>query len=503
MSSLPRTVDFVVVGSGPGGAACAAELTRVGSVLVLEAGPDFGPFDKGGWPADLLEAFDLAESHSWGYDSGATYANRVVPFSRAKVMGGCSSHNGCAAIWGHRLDYDGWAAAGNDGWATDEIRPVLQFVSESMRVRQPGADEITPFHRTMLDAAMAVGIPMASDLNDLDDPIGMAPSPANIWNGIRWNAGFAFLDPLRGQDNLQIVGDAQVHRVVLEGNRAVAVEVRHAGSLQTIQAGTVVVAGGTYNSPEVLLRSGIGPADDLRALGIDSSLDLPGVGRNLHDHPAIYLELTGSDAMKGACSAWAETHWMPEEQTIAKLRSNQTTEAFDIHIYPEGGPYAENRTQWDFTIPVSCMTPRSRGSLRLRSANPDDGLIIDHNYLGDPDGHDLAVLVDGFRIARQLIAEANRDGLLGIEFSPGPDADDDSSVRTWIGNHVHHYFHAAGTCKMGPSDDGEAVVDARGKVHGVDGLYVADCAIMPQVPRANTNIPAAMVGARIGRWLAG
>jgi choline dehydrogenase len=503
MTALPRSVDFVVVGSGPAGAACAAELPESGSVLVLEAGPDYGPHDSGAWPAELLEAFDLAETHSWGYSSGSSYPNRAVPFARARVMGGCSSHNGCAAIWGHRLDYDAWAAAGNDGWSTDEILPFLRHVSKAMRVRQPGPAEITPFHQLMLDAAKTIGIPMATDLNDLDDPIGMAPSPANIWQGIRWNAGFAFLDPLRGRPGFTIAGDALVTKIVMDGARATGVEVHHEGNRQTVQAGAIVIAGGTYNSPEILLRSGIGPADELQALGIAVRHDLPCVGRNLHDHPAIYFEHRGSDAIKANCTVWGESNWMPEEQTIAKLRSGQTDEAFDIHIYPEGGPYAENRTRWTFTIPVACMTPASRGSLRLRSADPSDGLVIDHNYLGDPEGHDLAVLVDGARIARRLTEAANADGLLGSEFSPGPDFADDDALREWILNNVHHYYHPAGTCKMGPETDPEAVVDGRGRVHGLDALYVADCSIMPQVPRANTNIPAAMVGARIGRWLAG
>jgi choline dehydrogenase len=502
MIDLPARVDVIVVGSGPAGAACAAEIAGHGTVLVLEAGPDYGEFGNDRWPTDLLKACDLAESHGWEYTSEATWEERVVPFSRAQVLGGCSSHNGCAAIWGHRLDYDNWAALGNDGWSTEELLPLFQQVSAAMRVRQPSPAEITPFHRLMLDAAVAIGIPAAADLNDLDDPIGIAASPVNIWNGIRWNAGFAFLDPLRSRTDVSISGDSRVLSVTIEKNRATGVRVVKDGQIHKIACSTVVIAGGTYNSPALLMHSGIGPADDLQSLGIPVVADLPGVGRNLHDHPAIYLQYTGSTALQERAELWAQSNWLPEEQTIAKLRSNQTDEAFDIHIYPESGPYAENNTAWDYTIPVACMTPQARGQLRLRSANPNDAPLIDHNYLGDPNGQDLAVLCDGMHIARDLADAANRDGLLGDEFAPGPEVHSDERIRAWIRTNVHHYFHPAGTCRMGPDSDADAVVNARGHVRGIDGLLVADCSVMPQVPRANTNIPAAVIGMRIGRWLA-
>lgn len=502
---LPRYADYVIVGAGPGGCAAAAELARSGSasVLVLEAGPDYGPFDSGRWPDDLLEAFDLAETHGWGYDSESSYGDRVISFSRAKVVGGCSSHNGCAAIWGHRLDYDGWAALGLDGWSTDSVLPFFRAANEAMRVGIPGPAHVTPFHQLMLESAAAAGIPLVADLNDLDEPIGIAPSPANIRNGIRWNAAFAFLDPIRDQPNVTIVGDALVDTVRVENGRATGVRVIHGGSADTIEAGTVVLAGGTYNSPTVLMRSGIGPADNLGALGITVAADLPGVGRNLHDHPAVYLVHAGSEALKEQMADWAGSNFLPEEQTIAKLRSRYCTEAFDLHIYPESGPYAEGRTTWDFTLPVACMTPEARGSLRLRSTDPPAAPVIDHNYLGDPDGHDRAVLVDGIGIAREIARHANQYGLLGEELEPGPALASDDALAEWVSDNVHHYFHAAGTCRMGPEHDSLAVTNERGAVRGVRGLYVADCSVMPKVPRANTNIPAVVVGMRIGRWLAG
>lgn len=499
---LPAHADYIVVGAGPAGCAATGTLVESGaSVLVLEAGPDYGPHDSGRWPTELLEAFDLAETHGWGYGSESTYPERVVDFARAKVIGGCSAHNGCAAIWGHRLDYDGWAALGNDGWSTDELLPFFELANERMRVSIPSPALITPFHQLILESAAAIGIPMVEDLNDLDEPVGMAPSPANIHEGIRWNGAFAFLDPIRGQPNLTVIGDALVDRLLFNGDQVSGVRVLHAARAATIKAGAVVLAAGTYNSPMILLRSGVGPAIGLRALGIEPAVDLPGVGENLHDHPAVYLQYPGSDALREHMAAWGETNWLPEEQTIAKLRSKHCTEAFDLHIYPEGGPYADGRTAWGFTIPVACMTPVSRGSLRLRSADPTALPIIDHRYLSDPDWRDRAVLVDGVGIARELARHADRYGLLGEELTPGPAVQGDALVAGWASANVHHYYHAVGTCRMGPGSDPAAVVDPRGKVRGTGGVYVADCSIMPQIPRANTNIPAVVVGLRIAAWL--
>ena len=502
MTDLPTSVDVIVVGSGPAGAACAAELAGSGSILVLEAGPDYGAFDSGCWPADLLEACDLAESHSWEYSSEQTWADRKVQFSRARVLGGCSSHNGCAAIWGHRLDYDNWAALGNDGWSTGELLPLFQQVSNAMRVRQPSAAELLRFTAWcwMRLLRLVFRKPMISTTSTIRS--AWLPAPPTSGKVSAGHAGFAFLDPLRSRPDLTIAGDSRVLSVTFTDGRATGVRMIRNGQTHDIACGTVVIAGGTYNSPSLLLHSGIGPADDLRAPGIPVVADVPGMGHNLHDHPAIYLEYTGSAALQERAELWAQSNWLPEEQTIAKLRSRQTDEAFDIHIYPESGPYAENKTAWDYTIPVACMTPQSRGRLRLRSANPDDAPLIDHNYLGDQAGHDLAVLCDGFQIARDLATAANRDRLLGDEFAPGPEIQSEAQIQTWIRGKVHHYFHPAGTCRMGTDSDPDAVVDARGRVRGIEGLLVADCSIMPQVPRANTNIPAAVVGMRIGRWLA-
>lgn len=504
--ALPRHADTIVVGGGTSGAVVAGLLAEHSdqTVLVLEAGPDFGPLDGGGWPADLKDASAIGVSCDGGYDSEQTYADRLVRFQRARVIGGCSSHNGCAAIWGSRIDYDGWAASGLDGWSTDDLLPLFREANRRMRVRCYQRDEITPFQQACLDAAAAAGVPLVSDLNDLDEDEGMAASPVNIWQGIRWNTAFAYLDPVRQRPNLTVVGNAPVARVVTERGRAVAVEVVFDGEPVRIEAGRVVVSAGAYESPAVLLRSGVGDPSDLAAVGIRPVHDLPGVGRNLHDHPSVSLQFSGTPELERQMIEFGERRWRPEEQTIAKLRSPHYPAGdagFDLHVYPVGGPDPDDPSRWRWTFPLACMTPRSRGTVRLRSADPSAKPLIDHRYATDEDGHDCAILLAGAAIARDIASREPLRGLIGNEIAPGPSVADEAGIAAWIAASCEHYYHPVGTCAMGGSDDPQTVTDARGRVHGIDGLYVADCSVMPVVPRANTNIPAVVVGERIGRWL--
>ena len=334
----------------------------------------------------------------------------------------------------------------------------------------------------------------------------MAPSPVNIVDGMRWNAAFAYLDPVRERPNLTIAGRSTVDRLVIE--QGVATGVRYIGpdGPGEVSAARFVVAGGTYGSPAILLRSGIGDPGELREIGIEPTVPLPGVGRNLHDHPSVRLMFRGTPRLEAAMTAFAEQRWMPEEQTIAKIRSGlypQSARGFDLHLYPVGGPDSESETGWHWSFPVACMTPRSRGAVTLRSPDPEREPRIEHRYLSDPEGHDRAVLREGLRIARRLAAQPALRDLLGAELSPGPAIQDDAALEEWIEGAIEHYYHPVGTCAMGPADDPLAVTDARGRVHGLENVFVADCSIMPVIPRANTNLPAVVVGERIAGWLLG
>jgi choline dehydrogenase len=500
---IPRAADTVVIGGGTSGAVVAGLLAEQSgeSIVVLEAGPDFGPYESGQWPADLLDARALGYTHDWKYTSEDTYPDRVVAFERAMVIGGCSSHNGCAAIWGSRIDYDAWAASGLDGWATNDLLPIFERANERMRVKNYAENEVTPFHRAVLKAAEAAGIPLTANLNDLDEDEGISPSPVNIADGVRWNSAFAYLDPVRGRPNLTVIGNAMVDRIEVQKDRGTRVHFIGPDGPQSIDAVRIVVSGGTYGSPAVLLRSGIGNPAELRAIGIAPVHDLPGVGRNLHDHPAVQMSWAGTPELIARMQAFAADAWMPEEQTIAKVRSEMYPKdepGFDLHIYPVGGPTADG-WRWDF--PIGCMTPRSRGDVTLRSADPAAPPRLRHRYLSDPEGHDRQVLVEGVKRAREIAAQSPLREVLGEETLPGPGAQSDADIARWVDSSVFHYYHPVGTCAMGPESDPMAVTDARGRVHGLENVYVADCSIIPVIPRANTNIPAVVIGERIAGWL--
>ena len=493
---LPRYSDTVVIGGGTAGAAVAGLLAERGgqSVLLLEAGPDYGNLEEGRWPADLLDGRVVARTHDWSYTSAASAGQPGHALQRARVIGGCSSHNGCIALWGSRADYDGWAKAGNDGWSTNEVLTYFRRAAARLRVRHFEPEEITPFHGACLDAIVGVGIPPTADLNDMDEDVGAAIAPVNISDGIRWSTSFAYLDPVRDRGDLTVVGDALVDRINLDRSRAVSVEVVLEGKKATIAAGLVVLCAGAYGSPSVLLRSGVGPSEELASLRISTRIDLPGVGRNLHDHPGVSMKHHGTPLFESLMQDFiAEGRTVYTEQSLAKARSNRCDEAFDLHIAPttSAGPGGEGR--WECGMYVALMAPLSRGRLTLRDSNPQSKPVIDTGYFTDPGDEDLAALMDGVAMTREIARRQPLAELIGSELEETAGIVTAEDLR----RNSLHYFHPVGTCKMGPDSNPAAVVDPNGRVHGAEGLYVADASIMPVVPRANTNLPTLMAAERI------
>ena len=493
---MPRTLvcDVAVVGGGSAGCVVAGRLTAESDadVVLLEAGPDYGPRGDARWPADLLDGGALVTSHDWGYASGDLPGRAPIGFSRARVIGGCSAHNGCIVAVGCPADYDAWASLTGDGsWSADALRPLFARALARLRVRHYGADEIGPFHGACLDAAAALGIPRRDDLDDLDGGVGFGAEPVNVEDGVRVNAAFAYLDPVRGRPGLSIVDEALCDRVV-ERPEGVEVVAWRRGEEIRVLAGTVVLAAGAYGSPSVLLRSGVGDPEQLAAAGIEAAHPLPGVGLNLHDHPVVEIEFVGSERLASLLRTATAERFTPEEQSLGKLRSSRAEGPYDLHVIPVAA-HERSLLGGRVLIAVGGMEARSRGRLRLAGPAPDVPPLLDHGYLSDPGGHDLALLVEGVAHARELAAAEPLRSLIGRELVPGPDADLEAVIPLIHG----HYYHPVGTCAMGRPSDPLSVCGADGRVHGLERVFVADCSLMPVVPRANTNVPAVVVGERI------
>ncbi|HEX4246341.1 MAG TPA: GMC family oxidoreductase [Pseudonocardia sp.] len=482
---LPHEVDTIVVGAGTGGAAFTGILAAHSgeSVLLLEAGPDYGHFDEGRWPADLLSAKSIPLSHDWQL-RGTTVPGQSLDLPRARVVGGCSSHNGCTASLGAREDYDDWSRRGNPGWDADTVEPLLRWAHERFRVRRYRMDELTSAQSAFVRAGLNAGLPFADDLDDLDAAAGIGPMPVNIVDGLRWNAALAFLDPVRGKPGLTIAGAATARRLLFDGSTVTGVEADHRGGREVVRANRVVVAAGAYHSPALLLRSGIGPRSDLSALGIGSVVDLPGVGRHLLDHSCIQLDFHG---MEGLLDDLARTPWNPDEQTVGRARSSRCDAGpYDIHVFMVAGANSGHPGLPPISLYGGAMRARSEGRVTLRGADPGLAPLIDHRYGSDPAGYDRLVLSESLDLLRTMASDSELSAVLGREAATGDPLDS-----------IVNYCHPAGSAAMGPPDDAGAVVDHLGAVHGVDGLFVADASIMPAITRGNINLPTAMIGARV------
>lgn len=478
------TANTIVIGGGSSGCAVAGRLAEAGQeVLLVEAGPDYGARGNTEWPSELVDARMLATTHDWNHKGGRW------EFQRAKVIGGCSSHNGAIAAVGHRKDYDAW---GLPGWSGADVAPLFEDVIDRMRVRTYQKTEAGPFHARCLQVAEGLDWRMANDLCDLDANDAFGLETVNIVGTTRWNTAFAYLDPQRDNSRLRILDKTMIDRIECGGSQVRVLAQQNSQSIE-LECESLVLAAGVYGTPQILQRSGVGDPNLLAALDIKPVVESKGVGANLHDHPMCHADRRVGPTLQSWLDEAAASGFLPEEQTLGKAISSQAPDGlYDLHIFPVCASDQTSFLHGRVHVEVACMTPQSRGQINITSANPESQPEIDHAYLSDPNDHDIRVMADGLKIAEQMLDHPVLAELLGEAIS-------DTSTWEAIRAQVEHYYHPVGTCKMGFSED--AVCDPEGNVRGLDNVLIADASLMPQIPRGNTNLPAIMIGERIARRL--
>ncbi len=533
------TADYVVVGAGSAGCAVARRLAESGaSVVVLEAGKreDKGALksllDVPGGVSVLLSTPQLKKLVDWGYKSvpQTSALDRVIPMTRGKLVGGSSSINGMLFVRGNRQNFDDWAADGCPGWSYDDVLPAFKRLEdwEDGETEERGAGGpikvrrqrgLTGAAESFLESAPGrLGVPVLDDYNGpSQEGIGVAQLSAD--GGHRSSAAVGYLrtDPI---DNLLVLTGARATRVVVEGSCATGVEVVGAdGDRRTIRATReVIVSAGTFDSPKLLMLSGIGPAAHLAGHAIDVVADLP-VGDNLHDHLFVPVSVQMDSAVRRPTPAYflrglaqarvRRSGWAVGSQfdLLGFVRSSLATTAPDLQlhvlywVYPfpnQDGAKAVRppTTKPGLTVLPTLIYPESRGTVRLAGADPALAPLIDPAYLRA--GKDVDVLLEGISMTRQVLAGL---GDSTGEVVPGPEYADPVAIRQVLPNIVHSVYHPVGTCRMG--SDERAVVDPQLRVRGIEGLRVADASVMPSVTGGNTNAPSIMIGERCAELVLG
>ncbi|MFF3763206.1 GMC family oxidoreductase [Streptomyces sp. NPDC001922] len=502
------TFDYVVVGGGTAGSVVAARLTEDPevSVCLLEAGPsdvgDDNILQLTKWMALLESGYD------WDYPiEPQVNGNSFMRHARARVLGGCSSHNSAIAFWAPAEDLDEWAAMGCTGWSAAECFPLYQRLENNdepgdhhgrsgpVRIRNVPPND--PCGRALLEACAAAGIPTTPFNTGTTVIRGAHWFQINAReDGTRSSASVSYLHPILGKrPNLEVRTEVRAKRVVFDGNgRATGVEYLDPDLIHSRTVGArreVVVSCGAIDSPKLLMLSGIGPAEHLRETGVDVRVDAPGVGSHLIDHPEGLIMWEAKQPMVTSSTQWWEIGIFTDTQPgldRPDLMFHYGSVPFDMNTYRHGYPTTEN---------AFCLTPnvtraRSSGTVRLRTRDFRDKPRVDPQYFTDE--HDVRVMTHGLRLAREIAAQPPLADWTGAELAPGPDAQSDAELFDYIRKTHNTVYHPAGTVRMGTQDDPTAPVDPQLKVKGVTGLRVADASIMPFLPAVNPCITTMMIG---------
>jgi choline dehydrogenase len=511
--------DYVVVGAGSAGAVVAARLAEdpAVTVLLLEAGGE-ADADEIDIPAAFAALFKTRRDWNYETTEQKQLHGRRTYWPRMKALGGCSSMNAMIYMRGNPLDFDTWRDRyGAAGWGYDDVLPWFLKSEDNARLTGPFHAQGGPLHvedrvythelsAAWVDSAVSSGLKRNDDFNGATQE-GAGQYQVTCRRGRRWSTDKAFLQPVRSRPNLTVATGALASRVELDGERATGVSFRQSGAEHMVHAGReVVVCGGAVNSPQLLMLSGIGPASHLREVGVDPRVDLPGVGANLQDHPVVPLMWhTGGTTDLAEMSTlrnllrWKARGTGPLASNVGEgggyLHSRDGLPAPDIQVHVVPTAFYDNGmhepTHRMFTAAPALVSVRSRGSVRLRSADPTWHPAIDAAYLEDQT--DLDALLAG---ARRTIEITTQGAVAGFVVRPWnlPEDPSDDDLLEYVRAYAQTLYHPTSTCAMGTGED--AVVDPELRVRGVQGLRVVDASVMPEVPRGNTNAPTIMVAER-------